>query len=113
MPFSPTTSLLRIVLYAVSPDEWCAQALDCDVQCTSRTPETALEALIAVVESHLTADHRSRRAPLGAFAATLQPMWSKFASAAHLNRPVEINRTGGSGRVRYLVATSVEAAGLS
>lgn len=108
MPFNPTTSLLRVVVYAASPDEWCAHALDCDVQCTSRTPDTALEALIAVVETHLAADRRSRRDPLGAFAATPQSMWGKFAVAAHLNRPVEVQRTVGSGRVRYLIATSVD-----
>jgi hypothetical protein len=113
MPLHPTNSLLRIVVYAESPGQWCAQALECDVKSSSRTADAALDTLIQVFEAHMAADLRPGGHPLASFSPAPQPMWSKFAVAAQAAHPFELHRPDSPGRLRYLVAKSIDDAGAS
>ena len=113
MPLHPTNSLLRIVVYAESPGQWCAQALECDVKSASRTADAALDTLIKILEAHIAADLRPGVHPLASFTAAPQPMWSKFAMAAQAAHPFELHRADSPGRLRYLIAKSIDDAAAS
>ena len=113
MPLHPTNSLLRIVVYAESPGQWCAQALECDVKGSSRTADAALDTVIKIVEAHIAADLRPGVHPMASFNAAPQPMWSKFAMAAQAAHPFELHRADSPGGLRYLIAKSIDDAAAS